>query len=200
VSDPVETPVDLTAQANSRVAIQYRNSTKFLAFIASQTALLQEIETALLAIPPLDDLDVATGVNLVVTADLVGQQPILLNGDVLDDAELSLLAKARITRNHAHATGEDLITLLADVFAAQIRIFDFGGMVISYSIGRVVTTDEQAILNSGAGGTIIARPMGVQVLQSYFDPTAYFGFSDDPNAKGFSDDTTRGAGHLAEGF
>jgi len=197
MSDPVETPVDLNAQAIGRVVSQYRGSARLLAFISGLAALAQEIQDALAAIPPLDDIDVATQVNLEVTGDLVGQGRQLINGDLVTDSVYRLLIKARIARNHSHATGEDILSSLAIIFpGAAVRLFDFGGMAISYLIGVVLTADEIAAL----GGNTLPRPMGVRLDAAYYDPAAYFGFQDDPTAKGFSDDAIRGPGKLAEAF
>ena len=179
---------DYQAQARSRILLQYRQSPKLLAFVDALMAPVQNIDSTLLGVGPLDDLDVAAGVNLATTADLVGQRRELVNGNVVDDAELRVLAKARITRNTAHATGPELIAILATVFAAPIILSDYGGMAIGYAIGRVVTSDEAAILNSGAGGTILARPMGVMVTQQFFNAAGdYFGFADTPGAKTFGE-------------
>lgn len=197
MSDPVETRLDVNAQALRHVVSQYRGSTKLLAFISGLAALAQEIQDALLAIPPLDDVDVATGVNLEVTGDLVGQGRQLVNGDLVADATYRLLINARIGRNHSHATGEDIIALLGIIFpGAPVRIVDYENMAIAYRIGVVLTADEIAALN----GDILPRPMGVRLNQSYYDPANYFGFADDPNAKFFADDTIRGPGTLAEEF
>jgi hypothetical protein len=179
---------DYGGQAHSRILLQYKQSTKLLAFIDALMAPVQNIDDTLRSIPQLDDLDIATGVNLGVTAELVGQIRDLINGSSALDAELRILAKARITRNTSHATGPDIIKILAAVFAAPVIFADYGGMAIGYAIGRTVTADEKAILNSGAGGTILARPMGVFVTQQFFDATGdYFGFDDTPGAKTFGE-------------
>lgn len=180
---------DYGAQATSRIILQYRQSPKLAAFIAALLAPIQEIDDVLLAIGPLDDIDLAEGVNLTDTAALVGQLRELINGNVVNDAQLRILSKARITRNTAHATGPEILQILATVFAgAPIFLTDYGGMAIAYAIGRTVTADEAAILNGGAGGTILARPMGVQVTQSFFDAAGnYFGFQDTAGAKPFGE-------------
>lgn len=182
-----DVPIDYEAQAHSRVLVQYRQSVKLLAFIDSLIDPMQEIDDAALLIPPLDDIDVAGGVNLDVTGELVGQSRVLLNGNIMSDATFRLLIRARITRNHAHATGPELLNILSQVFAAPIRITDYGGMAIGYAIARAVTADEIAILNDGVGGTILARPMGVMVTQQFFIPGDYFGFDDTPGALEFGE-------------
>jgi hypothetical protein len=179
---------DYDGQARSRIMLQYRQSSKLLAFVDALMAPAQNIDDTLRSIPQLDDLDIAADVNLETTAELVGQFRELVNGHIIDDAELRILAKARITRNTAHATGPDLINILVAVFEAPVIFADYEGMAIGYAIGRAVTPDEAAILNSGVGGTILARPIGVFVTQQFFIASGdYFGFDDTPGAKTFGE-------------
>jgi hypothetical protein len=184
-----ETPKDYAEQAETRVATQYRHSTKLLAAFAALAEPIQNIDDTLRLIPPLDDIELATGVNLTVTAQLVGQPRELAqpSGAIATDTVLRLLAKARITRNHSHATGPDILNILFAVFASPIIFHDYGGMHIGYAIARAVTADEAGILNGGLGGTILARPMGVMVTQQFFIPGAYFGFDDTPSALPFGE-------------
>ncbi len=181
-------PLDYRAQAKSRVIIQYRQSTRLLGFIYALMDFCQEIDNVLLQIEPLDDIDLANDRNLTVTGELVGQLRELVNGDVALDPQLRILIKARITRNAAKATGPDILAILSQVFAAPIILTDYGGMAIGYAIGRVVTPDEAAVFNSGIGGTILARPMGVFVTQQFFDAGGdFFGFDDTPGSKTFGE-------------
>jgi len=180
-------PFDYKAQALSRVLIQYRQSDKLLAFIDSLMDRIQDIDNAAIIIPTLDDINEAGGVNLDTLGELVGQSRILLNGSIVGDSAYRLLLRARITRNHAHATGPELLQILSQVFDAEVRITDFGGMRIGYAINRAVTADEIAILNGGAGGTILARPMGVLVMQVWFTEGDFFGFADTPGALTFGE-------------
>lgn len=198
MADPEDIAQDLGALAHSRVILQYRDASKLAAFIDALVVPLQEIEDAVVSIPPLDDLDVAGGVNLDVTADLVGQTRSLVNGDIVNDAQLRTLARARIAKNQSHSTGPDFIAAIEIIFGADTPTRlndDIGGMTVIVQIGRLLTADDIAILKD-----LLPRPMGVKLFESFFDSTAYFGFADDPNAGGFADDTVHGAGHLAEDF
>jgi hypothetical protein len=198
-TSPIAGADDQKALAANRVLLQYKVAAPNLnAFIATIADRCQEAANALVTTPTLDDPSIAAGHNLDVTAEIVGQARELLNGDFVTDAQLRLLIQARIARNTSHATGEDLIAGLALIFpGAPIRYFDLGGMTISYLIGAVLTADDVAVLS----GDILPRPAGVEINpRAYFDPAAYFGFAEDPNAKGFADDVVRGPGKLAEGF
>jgi len=198
MADPEDTPADYIAQARSRIAQQYQQSTRLLAELDALTGPMQELEDATVTIPSLDDIDVAGGVNLDVTGDIVGQSRILVNGDIVTDAQYRLLIRARIARNGSHSTGPDFIASIGIIFpGAPVRLFDFEGMAIGFLIGVSLTADDISVLS----GDILPRPMGVRINpRGFYDPNAYFGFADDPNAKGFSDDTIRGPGKLAEGF
>lgn len=183
MADPEETPQDYTAQAQGRVELQYKQSAKLLATIAACVAPIQALEDAAVTIPALDDLDIADGVNLDVTADLVGQGRELVNGDVVTDDQLRLLSRARIARNHSHATGPEIIEEMAFIFSAPIRFNDPGGMSIDVQVGRVPTADEMAVL----AGDILPRPEGVRLFTAYFSDGA-FGFDGTPGATTFSED------------
>lgn len=207
--DPEEPSAEVAknyaAQALNRVVLQYRESPKLLGFIGALMAPCQDIENALVTIPALDDIALATGVNLDVTGDLVGQGRLLVNGDVVPDPGYRVLIRARISRNTSHSTGEEIIATLVQLFGAYpMIVWDFGGMSMGYAIGRTLTVDELAILS---GPDIISRPMGVQVsVRETFDSSAYFGFAEDTGtgAMGFADDTAgfpgTGGGPLALEF
>lgn len=203
MADPEEVATDYTAQAHGRVILQYKEAAKLLAFIDALVGPIQEIEDAAVTIPPLDDVDVATGVNLDVTGDLVAQGRELLNGDVVADGPYRILIKARISRNNSHATGADILAILTLIFGITgIVLIDYGSMHIAYFIPRTPTPDEIAVLNGGLGGTILARPMGVRVDQFFFDPTDYFGWQEDPAALGFQEigDSANPGGAFIESF
>lgn len=147
------------------------------------------IRETLLAIPPLDDPAGAGGVNLDVTADLVGQSRVRSTGDVSTDAELRVLIGARISRNNARVATADYLRALVQLFDAEVRIGLDTGMSLAYVVMREPTADEITVLNED----IVARPMGVRVSRS-FVPDDFFGFAANPDASGFE------VGQFPEGF
>lgn len=191
---------DLSAQAAGRVIVQYRASTKLLAEIGAHAAIWQQIKDCLLVIPTLDDNTIATGVNLDVNGQIVGEDRNLSNGDIADDGEYLVMIQARITRNGAITTNPALEDMLANMFGVAVQLTDYGGMSVAYVIFREPTSDEIAVLDED----ILARSMGVKVSRSWVPATGYFGFAENPNALGFADDSGgypgTGGGELAVDF
>lgn len=175
---------DLITQARARVIIQYRESAKLLTFIDCLISPLQEIANNATRIAQLDDPTIATGVNLDVLGEIVGEARSLLNGDALTDAQYQILIAATESRNAVLATPEGIVGVLSALLGTSIQITDFGGMAIGIAIGRAPSADELAILNTD----VLARPMGVTMSRVWVPP-GYFGFAEDPLALGFADDS-----------
>jgi hypothetical protein len=64
--------IDHRALGLSRVAAQYQNSPKFLAYLAALLALSNEVEATLSSLALLPDIDAMTGVNLDTIGIIVG--------------------------------------------------------------------------------------------------------------------------------
>jgi hypothetical protein len=64
--------IDHIALGNSRVAKQFQESPKFLAFLAAMLAFTQEVEDCLQSMYYLTDVDTMTGANLDVIGRIVG--------------------------------------------------------------------------------------------------------------------------------
>ncbi len=178
---PIPGAPDLITQARSRVIWQYQDKPNLAATIDMVVSLYQDLANAASLIGELDDLDIAGGVNLTVTAALIGQARTLPDGVVLGDAELRILAKARILRNHAKGTGPDLITSAAFIFSAVVYYRSFGFMSAILMIGRAPTAEETSALKTD----VLPRPAGVRLDVGWYTPGAYFGFFADPGALGF---------------
>lgn len=180
---------DVDTDAASRTIIQYREAPKLNKLIRLHQHIFATLTEVAQQINELDDQYEATGVNLDVTADLVGQPRLRANGDVPSDAELRVLIAARISRNNARVATADYLEALVTLFDAAVRITLDSGMALSYVVMREPTADEIAVLDED----IVARPMGVKVSRSWA-PSDYFGFAADPDALGFEQ------GHFPEGF
>jgi hypothetical protein len=120
---------------------------------------------------------------------------------VLADPEYRLLIRAKIIKNHARGTNEDIIKGLTYLFGADngTMVEDLGGMTISLVFPRQLTTVEIAILDEL---DILPRPAGVQIKRRLFrDPLDFFGFEEQPGAQGLGEegDAITG-GTLAEEF
>jgi hypothetical protein len=171
---PITGAQDYGAQALSRVAVQYRESSKLLATISALADFYQEVENALVTIGTLRDITIAGGVNLDTDGELVGQSRELVNGDVIDDPTYRTLIQIKIARNSSHAKNEDLIGILAQIFGGPVRLQDYGGMAVGVAIPVQPTSDQIAILD----GDILPRADGVQINpREWFLPTNHFGFA-----------------------
>lgn len=231
--------LDHQVTGRSRVATQYTESPKFLAYLRALLASSAELETVLQQIAAQVDIDVAEGVNLDVIGEIVGIGRILPNSiavqffgfqgqpgadvfgeegalgigsrfrdelepetatSVLADPEYRLLIRAKIVKNHAHGTNEDILQGLAYLFNAPLTVVeDAGGMAIGVAIGRQLTFQEKAMVTNL---DILPRPAGVRIKwRATFDSANYFGFDGQPGALSFGEEglPTIG-GLLAEEF
>ncbi len=103
---------------------------------------------------------------------------------VLGDPEFRLLIRAKIIKNHAIGTNEDIIRGLNYIFNGSLNIIsDTGGMRISIGIGRIITPVEEILIRRL---DLLPRPNGVKIgAVVSFESENFFGFEDQPNAKGF---------------
>lgn len=224
--------------ARSRVATQYTESAKFLATLSALCGMAQELETALLQVRDITDIDNARGVQLDIIGDIVGVSRLIPNaillpffgfadgaGSVtfgeegvpgtgarfrdedeastattsLGDPEYRLIIRAKIVKNHATGTNDDILRGMEYLFqGTDNAIEDLGGMKIRIGIGRELTLIEKILIKDL---DLLARPAGVQIagLVSY-ESDSYLGFSDQPNAKGFAEEGSSVGGILAEEF
>lgn len=110
---------------------------------------------------------------------------------VLGDPEFRLLIRAKILKNHAIGTNEDILAGMQYIFQGALNVVeDVGGMKIRAGIGRNLTLIEQTLISTL---DLLPRPNGVRISNVVtFQPSAYFGFDDQPTAKGFDDASTGG--------
>lgn len=106
---------------------------------------------------------------------------------VLADPEYRMLIRAKIVKNHARGTNEDILLGLAYLFNAQQTVVeDLGGMAIGVAIGRQLTFQEKALVSNI---DILPRPGGVRInFRSTFDANNYFGFDGQPDAQSFGEE------------
>ena len=197
---PATDAKDYEAQAKARLLWQYSESPKLQAWVAAQMQILQDQENTLLALAGLVSIDDATGVNLDIIGELVGQARSFLNDSPVSDAQYRLLIRARIMRNVWTGNAPDWIALATFVLGAGVWLDDSaGGMSFGYGVSRILTADELALLS----GDILPRPIGVEVgPREHFDIANFFGFDDQPGALGFDaeDPGDPAGGSFAEDF
>lgn len=237
------TVLDHQSIGRSRVATQYTESLKFLAYIRALLASSAELEAVLQKVAEQTDIDIAEGVNLDVIGEIVGISRIIpasvqlaffgfqdnaaalnfgeegaqgvggrfydegepdLATSVLNDPEYRMLIRAKIVKNHAIGTNEDVIAGLAYLFgggnmAIQVAVEDIGNMAIQVAVGRPLTYLEKVLISQL---DILPRPGGVRISQRVtFETTNYFGFDGQNNAMSFGEEGQPSiGGQFAEEF
>lgn len=237
------TVIDHQEIGRSRVATQYTESAKFLAYIRGLLAASAELEALLQKVAEQVDIDIAEGVNLDVIGEIVGISRIIpasvqlaffgfqdnaaalnfgeegaqgvggrfydegepyLATSVLNDPEYRLLIRAKIVKNHAVGTNEDVIAGLSYLFggsnmAIQVAVEDIGNMAIQVAVGRPLTYLEKVLISEL---DILPRPAGVRISQRVtFDTTRYFGFDGQNSALSFGEEGQPATGgQFAEEF
>lgn len=236
-SSAVVVAIDHIKQALGRVIKQYQGSMNLLAFIAGTLEIANELESVLLSLMDLPDIDMMQGVNLDVIGEIVGQSRNIVAGidipffgfadtpgalgfgeltnkalggplyelgatfgttTALADPEYRILIRSRIIKNSTNATPNSILASLAYLFnTQQVNIDDYdvvGTMHIRLAIGVQLDPIEKLIVSTL---DILPRPAGVQLdgVVSY-DPSNYFGFSDQPNALGFGELGVFGVGGI----
>lgn len=204
--NPGEVALDHAAQASSRIISQYKGSTKLSAVIALHAGLFQRIDNFLVSIPPLDDPAIAGGVNLVITAELVGQPSVLLDGTdlTLNETLFRACIALRIIRNHAVGSGSEMDSALATILGGPpfnssplpFRYLSFGGLATGIEVGTGAPPDSKIIALLDPDNGLIPLDMAVGFGRAWYDPTDYFAFNGDTGsgAKGFglTSDPTKG--------
>ena len=234
--------MDHLAVGRGRVAAQYTESQKFLAYIRALLASSAELEAVLQKVAEQVDIDLAEGVNLDVIGEIVGISRIIpasvqlaffgfqdnaaalnfgeegsqgigarfydegepyLATSVLNDPEFRLLIRAKIVKNHALGTNEDVIAGLAYLFgggmAIQVAVEDIGGMAIQVAVGRPLTYLEKVLITNL---DVLPRPAGVRISQRVtYSTTSYFGFDGQNSALSFGEEGQPSVGgQFAEEF
>lgn len=230
--------IDHQAQALERVATQYSEAAKFLAYIRALMSQSAEIEALFGNVAEIADIDLAEGVNLDIIGEIVGVGRIIPNAiavqffgfdaqpgatpfgeegtpgigarfredaesesatSVLSDIEYRMLIRAKIVKNHALGTCEDILAALSYLFGGvPSNVDDIGVMHIGVAIGAALTYRQKALINQL---DILPRPAGVNITQRVsYDANNYFGFDGQPGAKVFGEEGLPGGGLLAEEF
>lgn len=236
------TVLDHPSLGRSRVATQYTESQKFLAYVRALLESSAELEAVLQKVAEQTDIDLAAGVNLDVIGEIVGISRIIpasvqlaffgfqdnaaalnfgeegaqgigarfydegepyLATSVLNDPEFRLLIRAKIVKNHALGTNEDVIAGLAYLFgggmAIQVAVEDIGGMAIQVAVGRPLTYLEKVLITNL---DVLPRPAGVRISQRVtYSTTSYFGFDGQNSALSFGEEGQPSVGgQFAEEF
>lgn len=106
----------------------------------------------------------------------------------LSDPEYRKILWMKVFKDVSTGTAEDTITSTKRIFdAPYVALSEVGNAKITLGIGRVLQDNELAIARAV---DLIIRAGGIGVAgTSMFDYDNYFGFFDQPNAKGFETGT-----------
>lgn len=176
----IEGAPDLVTVALSRLISQYQGKPRLTARILAFVYLMQDFANALVSASWLDDPDRASGVNLDVTAALVGQGRILTGYFVTTDDQLRILIRLRIIRNRSIAAGPEIIEAMRALLndSTLITYVSPGQMYIDLQMARQPSEFEAAAIHDD----LIPRPMGVSLDASWYVASNYVGWDDDPAA------------------
>lgn len=228
--------IDHYAIARSRVATQFTESAKFLSTLSALCGVAQELETALLEVRDITDIDTARGVQLDIIGDIVGVSRVIPDAVTLpffgfedgggqtfgeesadgigarfrdelesyttttslSDPEYRFVIRAKIVKNHAHGTVDDILRGLAYLFPnTNSFVEDNGGMAIGIAIGRALTVVEKILVKDL---DMLPRPAGVRISWYVTFDSDFLGFSDQPGAVPFAEEGDISTGFLAEEF
>lgn len=133
--------LDHAGAAESRIAQQYKASTRLLGLIGAFTEQVQDIEDALYPMCLLKSIDDSVGAQL----DLIG---VILNQarGPAADAQYRLMLKAKAKVDHSSGTAEDLIAVFYTVEpAATITVQTAGIAYVTVEISSALATWEAAL-------------------------------------------------------
>ncbi len=123
---------------------------------------------------------------------------------VLNDPEYRMLIRAKIVKNHAVGTNEDVIAGLSYLFggsnmAIQVAVEDIGNMAIQVAVGRPLTYLEKVLISNL---DVLPRPAGVRISQRVtYSEANYFGFDGQNSALSFGEEGQPSVGgQFAEEF
>lgn len=160
MSRPVSYYLDL-------ITSQYRQSTKFLAWLTAALEVLDDTTSTIVDIVNAFDLDNAVGVQLDVVGGLVGQGRtvnFIPSGGIsltLADANYRTLLKAKIVKNHWTGQVAELVTAWELLFPGTLIIInDNQDMTMLVTLAGDFSSLVQELVTNGY---IVPKPEGVHI-------------------------------------
>lgn len=217
--------------AISRLATQFRESVNLIDNIKLLVSEDDLLESVICDVIEKRYLENATGVQLDIIGEIVGQTRELIESSgfdyfgfntaldatsftdyndnslggrfrgfgeattgvrILSDVEYRSFIRARIAKNMTRSTPEDIISQLAFIFEVPLVIFVDGDTEYAVSIGKILSSNEKAILFNT---DLIVKTAGVKAnYVTMFDGSSYFGFQGVPDSDGMGtvDNTSLG--------
>lgn len=194
--NPVEV-VEYLDEARGRVTEQFKDKIVFDRYIQLMIKESLNIQLMFKDLMQLRSLDTATGAQLDILGDIVGQERTPLPGELFDttgvvvpdDTIYRLLIKSKIIKNNTRATPEDIILGTEFILGIDgVTIQEFSAAYNIYT-PRYLTKFEKFLISGIVTEyytlTLLPKPVGVRVEFVEFDGTNFFAFQGVPNAKGF---------------
>ncbi|MCK5603159.1 DUF2612 domain-containing protein [Candidatus Pacearchaeota archaeon] len=161
----------------SRLAYQFIDSEKFIEFLTSFLDQFQYLEDENDNLATLRYLDTAEGVQLDGIGEIVGKE----RPEGMSDGLYLLLIRAKIIQNKTVMVVDETTELISFMLSGvEVRYFLPTNLRPEYHIGRLLTVDEQALIN----GLPLLIGLGFVEYRMYNGATT-FSFAEDPEGLGF---------------
>lgn len=161
-----------------RLAYQFSDSAKFIAFLTVFLTELQYLEDQNQNLLTLRYLDTAEGVQLDGIGEIVGR----IRPSGMSDDLYRLLIRAKIILNKTVMVVDETLDLISFMLSgAKVRYFLPVNLYPRYDIDQLLTSDEQTLV------TELPQLIGIgEVTYSMYNgDDETFSFAEDPTGKGF---------------
>ena len=147
------------------ISSEYQDSPQFLAWLAANLQLFQDVNNCLNTFSTSFDIQQAVGAQLDVLGVIIGQsrtvafQPSNGVSPILDDGTYRLLLQARVAQYHWEGTTTELRGVWNGLFPGGILLVtDHQDMTVTFYVAGAFTSVIQDLITHGY---IIPRPQGV---------------------------------------
>lgn len=162
-------PIDFLELARSRLASQFSQSPNIIAWLEGLSFESQELDDDLQDVLSLRSIDTAENAQLDTLGRIVRQER-TIGTTTYDDTDYRKWIRARATRNYTRSTPEDVIQATQAILNVSQVFFSDGGAQITLGIGRDLTPEEIALLQSG----LIPKTAGVEIDFFVYNAEAFY--------------------------
>lgn len=178
--------IDHITKGLSRIITQYKESENLINYIITLLTEANNIEDVIFQLYEERYLDTATGVQLDVLGQIVGQArfniEVMGNIRPLTDDEYRYVLRVKIATNENGVTPKEIINNIKTVIRVDtVEYIETGYAGYTISIGKKLTDTEKLILQQG----FLPKPLGVGAYYISDFEGDVFGFKEDPQAKSF---------------
>ena len=194
---------DYFSTAKSRVTEQFRDKEVFEKYLRLMVEWQDQLQGTFKDLKQLRSLDTASGYQLDVLGDIVGQPRQIAARDynrifspddeevkipvLLDDEQYRLFIKVRIMKNITDTTPESIIESFNFLFGTdQVILTNVGRATIRIDVAKEFTAFELAVLEyAKREKNLLPIAVGVGFDIGVYQEVEYFAFDGFPNARGF---------------